>query len=35
VAAGLVLALIGVFLIVRTVTKDGTGQNLAGRILNL
>lgn len=34
-AAGFLLALIGVFLIVRTVTTDGTGKNLAGRILAL
>lgn len=34
-ATGLLLVLIGVFLVLRTVVKDGQGRNLVDRILGM
>jgi hypothetical protein len=35
IAAGAVMLLVGVLVILRTVTKDDTGANLVDRVLNL
>jgi hypothetical protein len=34
-AAGLIMLLLGVFLILRTVVKDSSGNTLVGHVLNL
>lgn len=34
-AAGLVMALIGTFVLLRTIVKDASGKNLVDRLLSL